>query len=61
MTGPDRPNAEEVTVLREALTTIKKSAAQAGHWPPERIWATIDGIEKVASRALAILEREQRG
>ena len=36
-----------------ALTVIRKSAEQSGNWPPHRVYASTEGIEKVAIRALA--------
>lgn len=35
-----------------ALMVIMKSAEQSGNWPPHRVYASTEGIEKVAIRAL---------
>jgi len=42
----------ELQALREALRVIQSAAQQSGHWPPQRRDATLEGIEKVANRAL---------
>ena len=42
----------ELAEARKALQLIRSAAEQSSEWPPRRRSASLDGIEKVAIRAL---------
>lgn len=45
---------QEVAMLKRALERIRYSAEQSSQWPPHRRDASLDGIAKVANKALGV-------
>lgn len=45
---------QEVAVFKQALERIRYSAEQSSQWPPHRRDASLEGIAKVANKALAV-------